>query len=332
MATDKVKVLYIAGNGRSGSTLLGVVLGQIPGFFNVGEVRRVWDEYNSEQDARSGTERICSCGVPFRSCPEWTAVFRQAFGSMDAVDRRALSASSWKFSMHKRLVAPTMGQTAFPWEREELDTFLGALDRLYAAIPQATGSRLIVDASKWPMYGAMVSMLPSVEMYVLHLVRDPRAVAFSWTRSKVRPGEMYIPRQNVLKTTGYWVAVNPAVEQYWNAGANPRYMRMTYESFVQSPRASLERILEFVGASGLTLPLRGERTVMTDATHSVAGNESRAARGELALRLDDEWRRKLPRHHRAVVEALTWPMLVKYGYEGREARRRRRETAELAST
>ena len=47
MATDKIKVLYIAGNGRSGSTLLGVLLGQIPGFFNVGEVRRVWDEYNS---------------------------------------------------------------------------------------------------------------------------------------------------------------------------------------------------------------------------------------------------------------------------------------------
>jgi hypothetical protein len=332
MTSSKVKVLFIAGNGRSGSTLLGVVLGQVPGFFNVGEVRRVYDEFNSEQDARIGAERICSCGVPFRSCPEWTAIFRQAYGGMNAIDRRALSSSSWKFSMHKRLIAPTMRQVAFPWEREEFDTFIGALDRLYAAIPPATGSRLIVDASKWPMYGAMVSMLPSVEMYVLHLVRDPRAVAFSWTRTKVKPGEMYIPPQGVLKTTAYWVAVNPAVERFWKADENPRYMRMTYESFVQRPRESLERILEFVGEPDLELPMRGERTVMTDATHSVAGNESRAARGELTLRLDDEWRHRLPGQHRRLVEALAWPMLVKYGYEGRAARAARRETVELAST
>jgi hypothetical protein len=319
VSTNKIKVLYIAGNGRSGSTLLGVVLGQIPGFFNVGEVRRVWDEYNSEQDARAGATRMCSCGVPFVACPEWTAVFRQAFGGMDAVDRRALSASSWKFSMHKRLIAPTMRQTAFPWEREELDTFLAALDRLYAAIPPATGSRLVVDASKWPTYGAMVSMLPSVEMYVLHLVRDPRAVAFSWTRTKDKPGEMYIPPQHVLKTTAYWLAVNPAVEHFWNTGANPRYLRMSYESLVTSPRASLERILEFVGEPGLELPLRDEHTVMTSATHSVAGNESREARGALRLTLDDEWRYKLRPHHKLAVEVLTWPLMVRYGYAGRAA-------------
>lgn len=331
MATEKVKVLYIAGNGRSGSTLLGVVLGQVPGFFNVGEVRRVWDDYLSEDDARTGAERSCSCGVHFRECPAWSAIFRQAFGGWDAVDRRALSASSWKFSMHKRLIAPTMRQTAFPWEREELDTFLGALDKMYAAIPAATGARVVVDASKWPMYGAMVSMLPSVEMYVLHLVRDPRAVVFSFTRVKVKPGEMYIPPQGVLKTTGYWVAVNPAVEHYWDAASNPRYMRMTYESFVRSPLESLTRIVDFVGESGVELPIRGERNVTVDATHSVAGNESRAARGELTLRLDDEWRRKLPRRHRALVEALTWPMLVRYGYEGRRTGRHR-ETEALAST
>ena len=330
MAPDKVKVLYIAGNGRSGSTLLGVLLGQVPGYFNVGEVRRVFDTYLSDRDAALGSEPVCSCDAPFRKCPAWTSIFREAFGGLDAVDRTALSASSWKFSMHKRLFAPTMREVAFPWERDELDALLGGLDRLYRAIPRATDSRVVVDASKWPMYGAMVSMLPSVEMYVLHLVRDPRAVVHSFTRTKIRPGEMHIPPQGALLTTGYWVAVNPAVERFWRAGTNPRYMRMTYESFVREPRASLERILEFVGAPGV-LPMRGDRTVMVDATHSVAGNESRAARGEVTLRLDDEWRRKLPMHRRRMVEMLTWPMLVKYGYEGR-ASRRQGETTELAST
>ncbi|HUF29958.1 MAG TPA: sulfotransferase [Gemmatimonadaceae bacterium] len=332
MAADKVKVLYIAGNGRSGSTLLGVVLGQVPGFFNVGEVRRVWDEHNSEYDAQRGIEKICSCGVRFRDCPSWSSVFAEAFGGWDTVDRRALSTSSWKFSMHKRLLAPTMRQVAFPWEREELDVFLAALDRLYAAVPAATGSRLILDASKWPMYGAMVSMLPSVELYILHLVRDPRAVAFSFTRTKVKPGEIYIPPQSVLKTLGYWLAVNPAVERFWNSETNPRYMRTTYESFIRSPRATLERILSFVGEPGLALPLQGERTVSVLPSHSVAGNESRSARGDITLRLDDEWREKMPRHRRMLVESLAWPLLVRYGYEGRSSPVRAAETGELEAT
>lgn len=332
MTDKKVKVLFIAGNGRSGSTLLGVVLGQIPGFYNVGEVRRVWDEYNSDHDAQRGIERICSCGEPFRACPSWSSIFGEAFGGLDAVDRRVLSRSSWKFSMHKRLIAPTMRNVAFPWEREELNVFLGALDRLYAAIPAATGSRLILDASKWPMYGAMVSRLPSVELYILHLMRDPRAVAFSFTRTKVKPGELFIPPQSVAKTMGYWLAVNPAVERFWNAESNPRYMRMTYESFIRSPRASLERILSFVGEPDLPLPLREERTVSVTPAHSVAGNESRSARGDLKLRLDDEWREKMPARSRKLVEALTWPLLVRYGYEGHNARALASETEELEPT
>jgi hypothetical protein len=232
---------------------------------------------------------------------------------LNTIDRKALSKSSWKFSMHKRLLAPTMRSVAFPWERPELSAFLTALDRLYAAVPPATGSRLVVDVSKWPMYGAMVAMLPSVDLYILHLVRDPRAVAFSWTRKKVKPGEMFIPPQGVLKTTAYWLAVNPAVERFWNVGTNPRYMRMSYESFVAAPRSSLERILEFVGEDA-ALPMVGDHTVDVGATHSVAGNESRASRGHVTLRPDDEWQRNLPAKHRFLVDTLTRRLRLRYGY------------------
>ena len=41
MATPIVKVVYIAGMGRSGSTLLGSLLGQLDGFFFVGEFRHL---------------------------------------------------------------------------------------------------------------------------------------------------------------------------------------------------------------------------------------------------------------------------------------------------
>ena len=41
---DKIKVLYIAGPSRSGSTFLSSILGEIQGIFNAGEVIDVWDK------------------------------------------------------------------------------------------------------------------------------------------------------------------------------------------------------------------------------------------------------------------------------------------------
>ena len=53
MREKKVKVLFIAGNGRSGSTILDVILGQLEGFFAVGELRRIW---GSERDILEESE------------------------------------------------------------------------------------------------------------------------------------------------------------------------------------------------------------------------------------------------------------------------------------
>ncbi|HMB70712.1 MAG TPA: sulfotransferase, partial [bacterium] len=73
MSEGRLKVLYIAGNGRSGSTLLDVILGQIPGFFPVGEVRNVWD-YGVVEN------RPCGCGEAFHDCPFWSRILSGAYG------------------------------------------------------------------------------------------------------------------------------------------------------------------------------------------------------------------------------------------------------------
>ena len=313
---DKVKVLLITGNGRSGSTLLGVILGQLDGFFNVGEMRRIWDGHNSERDRELGHEGLCACGEPFGKCPAWGAIFKEAFGGMDVLDREKLSAWCRKFSMHKRIFAPTMRRTAFPWEAKEFEEFLSVLDKLYAAIPRATGTRVVVDASKWPMYGAMLAKLPSVELYILHLIRDPHAVVHSFTRRKeYKPGFVDIPLQGMLKTIGYWLAVNPAVEKFWGRTAE-RYMFLPYESFVRDPKTALSRIKELVGEPDVPLPIRDNGAIMTGPTHAISGNEVRGSRGEIRLRLDDEWRRKMPWAKRMVISAMTWPLLLRYGYTG----------------
>ena len=70
-ATPAMKVLFLAGKGRSGGTLLANLLGQVPGFFNVGELNRLWDW-------GLVSNYLCGCGVPVRECPTWTAILDEA--------------------------------------------------------------------------------------------------------------------------------------------------------------------------------------------------------------------------------------------------------------
>ena len=69
--TGDVKVLFLAGKGRSGGTLLASLLGQLPGFFNIGELNRLWD-WGLVSNFR------CGCGLPVQECPTWHAILEEA--------------------------------------------------------------------------------------------------------------------------------------------------------------------------------------------------------------------------------------------------------------
>ncbi len=73
MDNSPVKVLYVAGLGRSGSTILANTLGQVEGFFSGGELNFIWKHALIEN-------RLCGCGRPSRECPFWGPVFDGEFG------------------------------------------------------------------------------------------------------------------------------------------------------------------------------------------------------------------------------------------------------------
>lgn len=306
MNNERVKVLYIAGNGRSGSTLLGVLLGQLGGFFAGGELRRIWDRGVIEN-------RVCGCGAPFAECPTWQAIFADAFGGLNSAQAQAMVGHRERLTQTKHLpgMIASRGNRS-PGSAAERD-FLGALDGLYRSIGRVTGCRVIVDASKWPMYACMLDRVPAVEVYILHLTRDPRAVAFSWTRRKQYEAGQPMPRQSALKSTLYWLAWNPAITFLWKRPAG-RYLLFPYEQFVRQPQQALADIARFVGEDPGTLPFTGPQTLNLQKTHAVAGNEARLASGPITLKPDDEWRTKLSRFDRALVTLMTWPLLQQYGY------------------
>jgi len=187
------------------------------------------------------------------------------------------------------------------------------LATVYAAIAEASGARVIVDSSKLPTYGFLLGYLPKFDPYVVHLVRDPRAAAYSWLRKKELPEGGFMQRQGPLKSSLLWTLWNAAAGWFW-ADDPERYLQVRYEDFVREPRATVERITAFLEEPMSGSPFASETEVRLGTTHGVAGNPSRFVTGVVALRSDDEWKSKLRTRDRRVVTAATFPLLRRYGY------------------
>lgn len=301
-----IDVLYIACKGRSGSTVLGRVLGEVEGFCFVGE---------SNLAPRSLRERrLCGCGARFEDCATWSAVRSRAGGGVDA----ALDAALFDFgravrSRHFLLAGLPGGAGALS---RRLGRHLVACERLYRAIQATVGASVIVDSSKAPSYGFLLSLVPAIRLHVVHLVRDPRAVAYSWRRRKLLPdvpGHRHAVPRGALYSAWTWVLSNLWAELCWRR-APGRRLRLRYEDFVARPRESIERIVKLVRNAPIDLPLVGERTVVFHAGHTVAGNSNRFLTGPIELAPDDEWKTRMRRRDHRLVTALTWPLLLRYGY------------------
>jgi hypothetical protein len=281
------RVLFVAGSGRSGSTLLTNLLGQAEGVFAAGELRYLW-----QRGAVEG--RPCGCGQPFAECPVWTRVMKE----VDADPAEVVSALGRGLRM-RRL-------PAMLWRRRV--EAHPAIPALYAAL----GGGLVVDSSKLPPYGLLVDGLPAVEMRVLHLVRDPRATAFSWRRERGLDGpadRVLMYRPPVAKAALLWLVWNATTALLWRRSG--RYLRVRYEDFVADPAAVTARIADFAGVPGGVVA--GD-TVHLAPTHAVAGNPSRHRTGAVPVVADDEWVRGLSRPAFAMVTAITAPLLWRWRY------------------
>lgn len=303
-------VLYVGGMPRSGSTLTDLMLDLLPGHVAVGELFYLW---------RNGLvhDGLCACGEPFSGCPFWIQVGAKAYGGWDAVDGRRVMALQDTVDATSRiplLLAPTR-PAGF---QRALDDYLRTLTALYQAIAAVAGARVVVDSSKRPSLAFVLRHAPDLRLTVAHVVRDPRGVAYSFSKHvELPPGAALgpqMPRTATWRVARRWVTVNGLISSLQRLGVPG--VRLRYEDLVADPVRELSRIATaeglspteidfgFLSADGLAVP----------QTHVVAGGRIRLGGGTLPLRLDDAWRRDMPRHARRLVSAVTLPSRVAYGY------------------
>ena len=298
---DKVRVLYIAGMPRSGSTILGRLLGELPGAVHVGELGL----FTTPQfQSIAG----CECRQSVADCGFWQAVFERVGGDSLDLDALQQTRSEYRLRTLPRLLLPrTPGQT------RRLREYLSVLGRLYAAVWEVSGAKVIVDGTKDPLYGYLLSLIPTVDLQVVHLVRDSRAVAFSHQRFKKysphRADSGHLPRSAPWQTALAWNATTLLMR----SSLLPAARLLCYEDFVADPAAAVQGLWEMIGEPLPPLDFLREPVLRLNQGHTVAGNPDRF-QSEVTLRPDLEWQAKMRPADRRLVTALTWPLLLRLGY------------------
>ncbi|MEH1167091.1 sulfotransferase [Micromonospora sp. CPCC 205539] len=298
-----MKVLYLTGWCRSGSTVLGNLLGELPEVVHVGELYYLW----RNGVLGIGTNTSCGCGEPLTRCPLWSVVVDRVAGRSPAQAAQRIIAEQQR---HVRVrhtgarLAEVTGRRPRPAGVTEVARRMLAT---YRAVAEETGAEVIVDGSKYPAEAAVLLGDAGLDLRVLHLVRDPRAVAHSFARPK-----QYLPQMGAARSTGMWTAINVASDRVGRA-APERYLRLRYEDFAAAPRDVLSRVLRWADLPGEP-PVGADGRAVLGVNHTVTGNPDRLRQGPTTIRPDLAWRDALPARTAAVATTLAAPVLHRYGY------------------
>lgn len=317
---DGPTVLYVAGSGRSGSTLVERAVGAVAGFCTVGEVLDLYRGALVE-------DQRCGCGEVLSRCPFWTQVVAassvKSTPSVLADPARIARMTQLQSTLVRqrhlpRILVRPLSRGAFGRDLEE---YAQGYAEIFRAVGAVSGARYVVDASKWPVQ-ALALARSGADVRILQVVRDPRGVAYSQSKSDVaRPqaGEgATMASRPALSAAARWTVSQTQVDLLRVSGLPTALVR--YEHFVEDPDSAVRQALADVGIGLLPDALHHLRPGVADLpeSHGISGNPSRFRVGPVELRADEAWRTQLPSRQQKAVLALAAPQLLRL----RRARRR----------
>ena len=261
----------------------------------------------------------CGCGQAFSSCPFWAQVGRAAFGGWDRVDVDRVT--RLRAQVDRARFLPLLASTPLHGRLQPaLDEYVAYYRRTYAAISQVSGDPVVIDSGKHASLAFCLRTSPGVDLRVVHMVRDSRAVAYSWGKIVDRPDAAgtqmatYKPASAAVR----WNLQNSALQLLSQLGTPT--LRVRYEDFVRAPAATLSEIASFAGLPSapdlgfLGTDGPGRWWAELAATHTASGNPMRFTTGRVPIRYDATWQTAMLAGNRRTVTALTLPLLMRYGY------------------
>jgi len=299
------KILYIAGYGRSGSTVLNIVLGNHSDIVGVGEVSLLLNDWIAP-------DHVCACGKPYDKCEFWSSLFQSPPSAKLVQSVRKIEKLSFVPCLLLGLI-----------REDNRQVYRAYQEMLFDHIASSTGKSIIIDSSKSARYIAgrplALKKLAGENVYVLHLVRngintvESLAVKGSnWAIEGLTENRKW---QGIRAVLG-WTIANIWASAMGRLLDADHYMLLRYEDFIAHPAATLMRIGDFCGFDAKELVERVNRDDCFKVGHLVGGNRVRLRR-EIRIQKsrEQDQGKRLKLYHRLLFVIVARWLSRYYGYK-----------------
>ena len=303
MSTN-VKILYVMGEGRSGSTILDIILGTHSDIIGVGEL---WSML-TENEKLTGQ---CSCGKTVGECEFWTSTKKKYINQLDKRTLEMVHNTRLKHDQLRRFPLKLAGFKGKGVERYNLDA-----DLLYTTISKVSGKSIIVDSTKQIGRAFNILNSPSLDVYLIHLVRDGRGILRSRLRDLERTPTLQRPwwRKMPIFTMFAWTVKNFCALLVGRT-VPEKYLLVRYEDLTSTPIAVFKMIEQFCQIDMKDITQRFQNDLSFTTSHQIGGNQrAREKSQHIYLKADQEWMTMLSQWNRVLFWIGASYMGRKLGY------------------
>lgn len=316
LARPKINLIYIASTGRTGSTLLEMLLNAHSQIVTSGEIHVLPRELNPET-----VHQVCGCGNSVLACDFWkdlcerenpleqsapqTHYFKQqgTSGKLFRKEMKRLDSKNISAELSRQI--QTYAQNSY----DVIDAFIRVVEQRRGFRPQ-----WVVDSSKDPYRLLWLLRSGLFNIKVIHSVRDPRSLVYSTSKKFFKAADS---ERNYLWFTNHavrlsfsWLVRNNIIHKtaktYLRADD---YKVVPYEQLALYPE---ETLMDILSMAGCDYEPEIFDTFWDSEVHAIAGNAMRFRKAPITL--DEKWRNILPTFHQRLVKALTITGRTRYGY------------------
>lgn len=297
---EKIKVIYCMGSGRSGSTLMSIILGNHPEIVGPGEIytlhRLHEDKFN------------CSCGERVEECDYWSKILAdwQSKSGKDSFDNYVFHSKN-KVENFKSPFAWLKLIFNYPGQSKLYKNYNDNTYHYLSSIIKKSEKPVIVDISKNPLKAFALSKHPDIDLRLIHLVRDGRGIAFSLKNSD----RARISKRKVSRTALFWLIVNKQSEFVLKRAQ--KGLRINYENFALNTEKTLREIGELsnIDPQPLMDVIKGD--LADDTSHIMAGNRLRRKKS-IIIKLNRDWEDNLDLKKQKTFYKIAGKTMRRYGY------------------
>ena len=224
-----MKIIAVSGTGRTGSTLLSLLLAQDPDVFNLGQLRHLWRAFDRDE--------ACTCDHGLRDCAVYGRALPAAFPQAGGDGIAAMHRLARAFQKDAARLPDWTDERSLAGLRRRHAAFLAGLDATLQQVAAVTGAGTFIDTSKAPEFALALGLLPGIELYVLNLVRDPRAVACSWHRKN---GSLL----GTVRSARDWRVRQRRLEG-WRPALGARFLTLRYEDLATAPPTEIAMVADW---------------------------------------------------------------------------------------